>query len=66
MTHPVIADPNYAIAQYYAPNGQFGIPMYAVLDRELRVRALQVNGDVGSLVQQLLAEPPPNVNWPMP
>ncbi len=66
LTYAVVADPNYAVAQYYAPNGSFGIPMYAVLDRELRIRALQVNGDVGSLVNQLLAEDPPEVDWPMP
>ena len=65
-TYPVVTDNDYAIAQHYAPGGSIGIPMYAVLDRRLRVQALYVNGDVSSLVSQLLAEPAPDVEWLLP
>ena len=66
LTYPVIADADYAISQHYAPSGTFGIPLYAVLDRQLRIRLWGSNTDVRSLVAQLLAEPRPTVDWPMP
>ena len=66
LTHAVAADPNYFVAGYYAPNGSFGIPMFAVLDRELRIQLVHSNGDVTSLVNSLLAQPAPSVDWPMP
>ena len=66
LTHAVASDPNYFVAGNYAPNGSFGIPMFAVLDRELRIQLLYSNGDVTSLVNSLLAQPAPSVDWPMP
>ena len=63
---PIIADPNFAIAGNYAPNGSFGIPRFAVIDRQMVIRAWGVNGDVSNLVDQLLSEPAPSVDWPMP
>jgi hypothetical protein len=66
VRHLPFADANYAISQYYAPSGNFGIPVYAVLDRELRIAAWGLNTDVSNIVQQLLAEPAPTVEWPLP
>jgi hypothetical protein len=68
LSYPVIADNQQAIANNYvvAPGGQFGIPMYAVLDRELRIVAKGLNSDVSGIVADLLDEDPPDVDWEIP
>jgi hypothetical protein len=65
LTHAVASDPNFLVAGNYA-SGSFGIPLFAVLDRELRIQALGTNNDVSNLVASLLAQPAPSVDWPMP
>jgi len=68
LTYPVVADGVWAYAGAYAPTGgEFGIPCYTVLDRELRAQAHASSGVLNQgLVEDLLAEPIPEVTWPMP
>jgi peroxiredoxin len=66
LTYPIIADQDYDIGRNYAPDGGFGIPLFAVIDRQMVIRAWGVNADVSNYVDQLLNEPAPNVDWPMP
>lgn len=68
ITYPVMADPNYQVAGNYVPaGGNFGIPCYTILDRELRIRSHADQGFLDqTLINQLLAESPPPVQWPMP
>lgn len=67
-TYPVITDNQQDIARHYTPGGggQFGIPMYAVLDRELRVVAKNVNSSVADEVAARLDDERPEVEWEMP
>ncbi len=67
-TYPVITDNQQDIARGYTPaqGGSFGIPMYAVLDREMRIVAKNVNGGVANQVAQLLDSEPPEVEWLLP
>jgi glutamate formiminotransferase len=67
-TFPVITDNSQDIARNYTPSagGQFGIPMYAVLDRELRVVAKNLNSSVANQVASLLEDDMPEVDWLMP
>ncbi len=67
LTYPVMADPSQTLATHYVPSSSFGIPCYTVLDRELRIVDLGSEGGYSdSLVNQLLAEAMPPVDWPMP
>ena len=45
--------------------GSFGIPTYTILNRELEIVSWDGGLDQG-LVLDLLADPVPNVDWPMP
>ncbi len=68
LTIPVIADPLQELAQHYVTGTSFGIPNYTYLDRELRVdRFFQEGGIIDwSRVDDLLDEPAPEVDWPIP
>ncbi len=69
LTIPIIGDNSMTITQHYVPSGgSFGIPNYTILDRELRVVDWFQEGGYPnwSLIDSLLAEPAPDVDWPMP
>ena len=47
--------------------GGFGIPAYTILNRELEIVSWAENGAMDEgLVLELLSEPVPNVDWPLP
>lgn len=69
MTYPVVVDPAWAFADVFVPqsDGSFGIPAYTVLNRELEVASVPQSGWLDeSLIDSLLAEPIPPVDWPLP
>lgn len=66
LTHPVLADGSWAFASSFAPQGSFGIPAYTVLDRELRVQRFAAGSPDSNLIDSLLDEPIPSVDWPLP
>ena len=68
LTSPLVSDHNQEIAQHYVASGSFGIPNYTILDRELVVRDwFQEGGTIDwSLVDSLLDDPAPEVDWPLP
>ncbi len=67
LTFPVVGDHDQSIASnYIASSGSFGIPNFSILDRELNIRAKQINPVDWELVGELLDEDPPQVDWPLP
>jgi peroxiredoxin len=68
LTIPLINDHSQTLTQHYVPTGSYGIPNYTILDRELVIRDhFQEGGSVNwSLVDSLLSEPAPSVEWPLP
>lgn len=68
LTLPVLDDGQMNVSQHYAPTGSFGIPNFTVLDRELVIQDwFQEGGNINwSLVDSLLDEPAPEVDWPIP
>ena len=66
ITHPVVTDPVFEYADLFVQGkGSFGIPTYTILNRELEIVSWDGVLDEG-LVLDLLSEPVPNVDWPMP
>jgi hypothetical protein len=65
---PIVMDNGENIyGQYLASAGSFGIPTYAVIDRHMRIQLKQVShGEAINLVQDLILEELPDVEWPMP
>ena len=65
-THPVITDPVFEYADLFVEGtGSFGIPSYTILNRELEIVSW-AGGPEQGLVLELLSEPVPNVDWPLP
>lgn len=68
LTLPVIEDGDAHAAQHYVPAGSFAIPNFTVIDREHKIRSwYQAGGSPPwGLIDSLLAEDPPEVDYPMP
>jgi len=69
LTYPVVVDPGWAFAGEFVPSGDgsFGIPAYTVLNRELEVASVPSSSWLDeSLIDSLLDEPIPPVDWPLP
>jgi hypothetical protein len=69
LTFPIFEHAGQTISDHYqyAPF----IPHFSVLDRELRIRAISFSGyneweQARELVEELLLEPAPEVDWPAP
>jgi thiol-disulfide isomerase/thioredoxin len=66
---PVVGDQDQSIAgNYITPNDDdsFGIPNFTIFDRELNIRARQINPIDWDLIDDLLDEDPPEIEWPLP
>ena len=69
LTLPVFEDHSQAASSTYivAPGGSFGIPQYAVIDREMQMELRGANESQAiAVVEALLADPVPDVEWPLP
>jgi peroxiredoxin len=67
LTFPVIGDHDQTIASNYIAQGEsFGIPNFSIFDRELNIQARQINPVDWEMVDELLDEDPPQVEWPLP
>ena len=67
ITFPVIADGQRALAEHYLPSSGMVLPTWTILDRDLRVVDREGAGmPPWSVVDGLLADPPPAVDWPLP
>jgi len=66
LTFPVIGDHDQTIVSHYIEGQSFGIPNFTVLDRELNIRARQINPVDWDLIYELMEEDPPEVEWPLP
>ena len=69
LTYPVVVDPAWIFAGDYVPpgTGSFGIPAYTVLNRELEMVSGPGAGWLDeALVDSLLSDPIPAVDWPLP
>jgi len=68
LSLPVIEDGDAHAAQYYVPPGSFAIPNFTVIDRQHRIRSwYQAGGSPPwSLIDSLLDEDTPEVDYPMP
>jgi hypothetical protein len=55
----------WEFAGQFAPSGNFGIPSYTILNRELEIESFAGQRN-DSLIDSLLAAPVPSVDWPMP
>ena len=67
LTFPIMGDHDQTIVSNYIEQGQsFGIPNFTILDRGLNIRARQINPVDWDLVNELLDEAPPEVEWPLP
>ena len=69
LTFPVFEHAGQTISSEYQYVGF--VPHFSVLDRELRIRALSFSGyyeweDARAFAEQLLLEPAPEVEWPLP
>jgi hypothetical protein len=64
----VVVDPGWAFAGAFVPggNGNLGIPVYTVLNRELEVAVVPSSWLDEGLIDSLLDEPIPPVEWPLP
>ncbi len=61
--YPVLKDENWAQGGGYEQDG--GIPSYHIIGRDMRIQTLDQGADTG-LIDQLMAEPFPEVEWDMP
>ena len=67
VTFPVLADGARALADHYLPDSGMVLPTWTLLDRDLRVVDREGAGmPPWSQVDELLAAPPPAVDWPLP
>ncbi|MBJ93466.1 MAG: hypothetical protein CMP23_03225 [Rickettsiales bacterium] len=69
LTFPVIADQDQSMASNYidSSNGSFSIPNFSLLGRDLEIHAKYVTSSLDwSMVEDLLDEDPPTVDWPLP
>lgn len=61
--YPVLKDEGWAVSNGYEQDG--GIPTYSIIGRDMRIQTLDAGADTG-LIDQLMAEPFPEVDWAMP
>ncbi|HCP48174.1 MAG TPA: hypothetical protein DIU15_19200 [Deltaproteobacteria bacterium] len=67
LTFPVIGDHDRSITQHYSPSGGASIPNFTILGRDLEIHAwYQVGAPDWGLVEELLDEDLPEVEWPLP
>ena len=67
LTYAVVDDNAETLWVHYNPGGTVGLPNFTILDRELRIRSWYEEAWVNdSLIDQLMALPAPEVDYPLP
>jgi thiol-disulfide isomerase/thioredoxin len=68
LTNPIVGDHEREFARRYVPGGNYGIPNYTIIDRNFEiVDWFQEGGTPNlSLIDSLLEEEPPEVEYPWP